>query len=156
MAQNRDNPFSPSSPRSSSGGAESFKGTPDTRLTAFSPTDSSAKSARLLHDICRSASTTPPVRSSGRGYPDTSSQNDKDPFVSHGHHTGLSPTASSFQPFPHTSFSTSNLPTGVVASALSSDLGVSRLITVYGLATVSPAHVESWLKVSRPVYQDVN
>lgn len=148
MAQTRDILFSPSSPHSSSGGAESFRGTPDTRLTAFSPTDSSAKSARHLQGICRSASTTPPVRPPGRGYLDSASQLDKDPFVSPGHRAGLSPTASSFQPFIQPTFGPSSLPHSIIASALSNDLGVSRLITVSALAAISSTQVESWLKVS--------
>lgn len=148
MAQSRDNQFSPSSPHSSSGGADSFKGTPDTRLTAFSPTDGSAKSARFMQDICRSTSTTPPARHTGRSYLDPTSPIDKDPFVSPSNRTGLSPTASSFQPFGQPSFVPSSAPVGVVASALSNDLGVSRLVAISALTAISLTQVEAWLKVT--------
>jgi hypothetical protein len=147
MAQSRDNHFSPSSPHSSSGGADSFKGTPDTRLTAFSPTDGSAKSARLMQNLCRSTSTTPPARHAGQNYLDPTSPIDKDPFVSPGHRTGLSPTASSFQPFFKPGFIPPSPSAGVIASALSSDLGVSRLVAISALNAVSPTQVEAWLKV---------
>jgi hypothetical protein len=147
MVQARENPFGPASPHSSSGGADSFKGTPDTRLTAFSPADSSAKSARALQGACSSASTTPPVRAVGRGFLDPASQPDKDPFVSPGYGTGLSPTASSFQPFGQPGLVQPSHPGAIVASALSNNLGVFRLISVSGPVAVSPTQVESWLKV---------
>ncbi len=49
MAQPREPAFQHSSPDSSKGGADSYnnEGTPDTRLTAFSPQESSAKSSKL-------------------------------------------------------------------------------------------------------------
>ncbi|RYP47337.1 hypothetical protein DL768_006588 [Monosporascus sp. mg162] len=46
LPQNREGNFNPTSPHSSSGVADSFKGTPDTRLTAFSPEDGSTRSAK--------------------------------------------------------------------------------------------------------------
>lgn len=150
MSQTRDSHFNPPSPRSSSGGANSFKGTPDTRLTAFSPEDGSAKSSKLLKDLARSASATPPVRlpvNSSRG---AISHLDKDPFVTptHGQGTRLSPTASAFLPF--TSVVDQSLPagTGPVATALSTDLGLSRQLDVSSSAPLSASEVDAWLAVS--------
>jgi hypothetical protein len=87
----------------------------------------------------------------GRGFLESVSQVDKDPFISPGRRTGLSPTASSFQPFNQPPFVPSTLPGSVVSSALSNDLGVSRLISVSGFAKISVTQVEFWLKVSKRV-----
>lgn len=149
MAQTRDNVFGPSSPHSSGGGPDSFTGTPDARLAAFSAADGSGKSTRLLPGNSYAVSTTPPARPPGRGFLDSGSQVDKDPFISPGRRTGLSPTASSFQPFNQPPFVPSTLPGSIVSSALSNDLGVSRLISVSGFAKISVTQVESWLKVSK-------
>ncbi|KAI0127893.1 RNA recognition motif 2-domain-containing protein [Xylariales sp. AK1849] len=109
--------FNPTSPHSSSGVADSFKGTPDTRLTAFSPEDGSTKSARaplsmsvgrresgpVKFNVASPASLNIPTRSSFfRG----SHNADRDPFVSSSNTRfqgtrlgqGLSPTASCFSP----------------------------------------------------------
>ncbi|KAH8199433.1 hypothetical protein TruAng_006428 [Truncatella angustata] len=50
-SHSRDGVFNPTSPHSSSGVADSFKGTPDTRLTAFSPEDGSTRSLRAPQSI---------------------------------------------------------------------------------------------------------
>ncbi|ORY63590.1 RNA recognition motif 2-domain-containing protein [Pseudomassariella vexata] len=112
IPQSRDGAFNPASPRSSSGAADSFKGTPDTRLTAFSPEDGSAKSARMPHSLGRDAGpikfpVTSPASldlSKSKSFYRTNLHLEKDPFVSS---TGLaarsaqklSPTASCFSPF---------------------------------------------------------
>ncbi|KAF2969257.1 hypothetical protein GQX73_g4363 [Xylaria multiplex] len=118
----REGHFNPASPHSSSGAADSFKGTPETRLTAFSPEDGSAKSSK--------ASQTLSVRTQGnrtlrfaptpRGTLELPSSfvranlhSERDPFVSSSviganRTQKLSPTASVFLPYP------SGLPNGPV------------------------------------------
>lgn len=116
MPPTREGAFNPTSPHSSSGAADSFKGTPDTRLTAFSPEDGSSKSARVPHTLGLSGGRGPgPVRfpvaspasldlSKAKASYRGSLTIEKDPFVSS---TGLmarpmqklSPTASCFSPF---------------------------------------------------------
>ena len=118
LPQGREGNFNPASPHSSSGVADSFKGTPDTRLTAFSPEDGSARSAKatgsltlVSHDIAQSSH---PVSSPGsRGlskYYHRNLQLERDPFVTSSDPSGktaqrLSPTASSFFPL-HTQLAT--------------------------------------------------
>lgn len=152
MAQTRDNHFSPSSPHSSSGGADSFKGTPDTRFSNYSPADGSAKSTKLLKGIAHSALATPPVRHPVSGYRGPVSQLDRDPFVTPGQATRLSPTASAFQPFSEPSLATPSSAACPVASALSTELGLSRLLDLSS-PSVSANQVEHWLKVCyQPLY----
>lgn len=111
LPQGREGNFNPTSPRSSSGVADSFKGTPDTRLTTFSPEEGSARSAKVtgsLTLINRDApQTSYPVSSPGsRGIPNYhhgSLHLERDPFVTSSDPSGkapqkLSPTASSFFP----------------------------------------------------------
>ena len=113
MAQARDTGFNPSSPHSSSGAADSYKheGTPDTRLTAFSPDDNSARSNRLLNRTLAVGTATSQDAHSHHFHSHNSSDgysvapasgSDKDPFVSTSSITKpdqkLSPTASSFLP----------------------------------------------------------
>lgn len=107
MAQAREAAFNPSSPHSSSGGADSYKheGTPDTRLTAFSPDGDSTKSNKLLTTLSLHATSDHPTRfhvNTVDGFGAVSAAAEKDPFISS---TGLpkpeqklSPTASSFRP----------------------------------------------------------
>ncbi|EAA28006.3 hypothetical protein GE21DRAFT_4404 [Neurospora crassa] len=113
MAQARDLGFNPSSPHSSSGCADSYKheGTPDTRLTAFSPDDNSAGSNKLLNRTLALSTASSQDAHSHRFHSHTSSDgysvapasgSDKDPFVSTSsiskQDQKLSPTASSFLP----------------------------------------------------------
>ncbi|KAI4603421.1 hypothetical protein KJ359_003231 [Pestalotiopsis sp. 9143b] len=112
--QSRDGVFNPTSPHSSSGLADSFRGTPDTRLTAFSPEENSVKSLRAPHSVGASTRESEPVKFRF-GTPQSlnlplrdarfssDSQVDRDPFVSFSAHNiapnwKLSPTASSFDP----------------------------------------------------------
>lgn len=105
--------FNPSSPHSSSGCADSCKhdGTPDTRLTSFSPDDNSAGSNKLLNRTLTLSTATSQDAHSHRFHSHTSSDgysvapasgSDKDPFVSTSsiskQDQKLSPTASSFLP----------------------------------------------------------
>ncbi|KAK2000497.1 RNA recognition domain-containing protein 2 [Colletotrichum falcatum] len=106
MAHSRETAmFNPSSPHSSIGGAESFKGTPDTRLTAFSPEGGSARSSRLLKSTSQDSPDTTPSRYSTSAFGSVASSAEKDPFIgakSNPGHQKLSPTASTFQPFSYT------------------------------------------------------
>ncbi|KAG7290986.1 hypothetical protein NEMBOFW57_000993 [Staphylotrichum longicolle] len=111
MAQVRDAAFNPSSPHSSSAGADSYKheGTPETRLTVFSPDDGSVRSNKIPTALGLNA---PSDRSDhpahfhhvntieGLGNPSAAAE--KDPFVSSTTvakgEQKLSPTASAFRP----------------------------------------------------------
>lgn len=104
----RDGQFNPTSPHSSSGGAESFKGTPDTRLTTFSPEDDSAKRLPGQHShgsIKFGVSSPSTIDLKGTLYR-RNALADRDPFITtagSGPKTAqkLSPTASSFFPLPN-------------------------------------------------------
>ncbi|KAI1638900.1 RNA recognition motif 2-domain-containing protein [Biscogniauxia mediterranea] len=110
----REGHFNPTSPHSSSGAADSFKGTPDTRLTAFSPDEGSTKSAKTLGSLNIVNRDAGPIKfavNSPRSVELPSSfyrgnlQFEKDPFVVSSGTTiksvqKLSPTASVFSPFP--------------------------------------------------------
>lgn len=111
MAQPHDMPFHPSSPPSE-GGADSYKhdGTPDTRLTTFSPLEDSTKSSRLLSSLTLNGEVAShPVIFDGPSSIHHATSNDslsssnleKDPFITttpEKRNTKLSATASSFQP----------------------------------------------------------
>ncbi|KXJ94391.1 RNA recognition motif 2-domain-containing protein [Microdochium bolleyi] len=124
----RDNGFNSSSPQSSSGAADSFKGTPDTRLTSFSPSHISARSAKAPASLSIITKGAAPVkfamavagskiyeRDNGSTTPsgDHHTVNLKDPFISS---TAakvapkLSPTASTFFPNSSTKIQEPNLP----------------------------------------------
>ncbi|EFQ36757.1 RNA recognition domain-containing protein 2 [Colletotrichum graminicola M1.001] len=115
MAHSRETDmFNPSSPRSSIGGAESFKGTPDTRLTAFSPEGGSTRSSRLLKSTSQDSLETTPSRYSTSAFGSVTSSAEKDPFIAvkpNSGHQKLSPTASTFQPFSCTPEKNRNHPT---------------------------------------------
>ncbi|KAK7409045.1 hypothetical protein QQX98_008806 [Neonectria punicea] len=146
MAQPRDNHYNPSSPRSSTGRAESFKGTPDTRLKTFSPDDGSAKSSKLLKDFSRSTSATPPVRLPVNSYRGSISHLDKDPFVSPAHDTRLSPTASAFSPDGQAVSFSLHQSTRPIATLLSTELGVSHHLEVSSTSHLSVSEVEACLE----------
>jgi hypothetical protein len=110
---NREGHFNPTSPHSSSGAADSFKGTPDTRLTAFSPDDGSAKSSKAPQSLSVGARENRTLRfvANPRGplelpspFVRTNLHSERDPFVSSSAPGGnrtqkLSPTASVFLPY---------------------------------------------------------
>ncbi|KAK4650089.1 hypothetical protein QC762_702420 [Podospora pseudocomata] len=112
MAQSRDGTFNPSSPHSSSGAADSYKhdGTPDTRLTAFSPDDGSARSNKLYAGITGMSLNGPTNHSlfhqkSTEHFGNVAPVAEKDPFISSNATPSkstldqkLSPTASAFRP----------------------------------------------------------
>ncbi|KAI1464745.1 RNA recognition motif 2-domain-containing protein [Daldinia caldariorum] len=112
--QAREGHFNPASPHSSSGAADSFKGTPDTRLTTFSPEDGSARSTRAPGSLNASIREAGPIKY-GMSAPQSIDRSsivyrsnlhlDKDPFVgptdtSFKARQKLSPTASVFSPLP--------------------------------------------------------
>ncbi|KAL8338353.1 hypothetical protein RB598_006967 [Gaeumannomyces tritici] len=111
QTQPREGSLNPPSPHSSVGGADSYKhdGTPDTRLTAFSPEENSAKSAKLIRIITSSTSDGEQAiytaqQLSVSPYRNDPAQLEKDPFVSTNtpvrkQEQKLSATASAFRPF---------------------------------------------------------
>ncbi|KAI1281417.1 RNA recognition motif 2-domain-containing protein [Xylaria sp. FL0933] len=110
----REGHFNPTSPHSSSGAADSFKGTPETRLTAFSPEDGSAKSSRASQSLSvrtqdnrtfRFAATPRGTLELPSSFVRTNLHSERDPFVSSSASGAnrtqkLSPTASVFLPYP--------------------------------------------------------
>ncbi|KAI8947178.1 RNA recognition motif 2-domain-containing protein [Xylaria longipes] len=110
----REGHFNPASPHSSSGAADSFKGTPETRLTAFSPEDGSAKSSKAPHSLnvrtqenrtLRFAPNTRGTLELPSSFVRTNLHSERDPFVSSSaiganRTQKLSPTASVFLPYP--------------------------------------------------------
>ncbi|UKZ78098.1 hypothetical protein TrVFT333_005832 [Trichoderma virens FT-333] len=156
MAHQVDNP---SSPRSSNGGADSFKGTPDTRLTSMSP-DESSKSSSLLKSFARSAAiaTSPARLPTGSFRSSAGSHLDKDPFITsiQGVGTRLSPTASAFSPFVGNTYVRLPNGDGPISAALSTDMGLSRILIISSPAQVSAREVEALLtdlgKDGNPTY----
>ncbi|KAL7940903.1 RNA recognition motif 2 domain-containing protein [Trichoderma barbatum] len=155
MAHQADNP---SSPRSSSGGADSFKGTPDTRLTSLTP-DEGSKSSSLLKSFARSAAAaTSPARLATSSFRNAVSHLDKDPFISsiQGVGTRLSPTASAFSPFVGNTYVRLPHGDGPISAALSTDMGLSRILVISSPAQVSAREVEALLtdlgKDGNPTY----
>ncbi|KXX78660.1 Meiosis protein mei2 [Madurella mycetomatis] len=171
MAQAREATFSPSSPRSSSGGADSCKheGTPDTRLTAFSPDGNSARPNKLLTTLSLGG----PVDHSVRfhvtpvdGFGISSAIAEKDPFISDTAipkpERKLSPTASSFRPIsvPLVAEGPLGSPSGLnlgpaasqqffsryTAAQFSAELPISRHLVVYASACpIQFADIEEYL-----------
>lgn len=146
MANTRDRD-NPSSPRSSAGGADSFKGTPDTRLTAFSPENTSTKTSKSLQGLVCSVSAIPPVGLSTGTYRNAASLLDKDPFVTPSHLSRLSPTASAFCPFTGNTKKPLRDEGGPIAAALSSELGLSRHLRISSPVPISVSDVNIWLCV---------
>ncbi|KAI1265087.1 RNA recognition motif 2-domain-containing protein [Xylariaceae sp. FL1019] len=113
----REGHFNPTSPHSSSGAAESFKGTPETRLTAFSPEDGSSKASKAPQPLSIGNRESGPIRFAANNrnaleLPNTFVRSNLhaergDPFVSstlaapnRSSSQKLSPTASVFLPYP--------------------------------------------------------
>lgn len=108
--------YTSSSPHSSNGLADSYKGTPDTRLSAFSPDEGSTKSIKVAGSLslltretasCKHMASSATLGGTGSFYRGSLHLNG-DPFVSSSESVAkgaqkLSPTASSF--FPVTSAS---------------------------------------------------
>ncbi|KAK7938077.1 RNA recognition motif domain-containing protein [Apiospora aurea] len=143
------------SPRSSSGAADSFNGTPDTRLTTFSPDDGVSCSVRASHSMGlglrdsrgTTVAASPASLDSRRRY--------RDPFVNS---YGLSPTASSFSPQSSTPVPPASGPPTVTATGeadgfvhqgLSTDVGLSRCLIIYvpNGAPIHKVEVDNYLSV---------
>lgn len=153
MAETRDLGFSPPSPRSSSGGVDSFKGTPDTRLTAYSQDDASSKSS-MPKDLGSSSTSSIhlPAHTFAAGpYPE------KDPFMTSQSNlvSRLSPTASIFNPFGSVAGGVHSNPTSVLSTMLSTDLGLSRYLRISSSKSVSTTDVYTWFAVSSTQLIDV-
>lgn len=148
MAPQHDNT---SSPRSSSGAEESLRGTPDSRITTISPEGTRTKPANFLHAL-------PPPnvanitsvelaadKQSGPGI-----GQERDPFLTprHGQRTRLSPTASAFNPFTNINTLSEARKMTPVATALSTDLGLSRCLQVSSETPLTGDEVNYWLNVS--------
>lgn len=176
MAQNRGSPFKPASPHSSSGGAESFKGTPETRLTAFSPDDGSMRPSKVTrgHPLSAVGADLQPVHfpmAPGQYGGSTGSGMGKDPFGAPTPGPGvvqqkLSPTANSFQPGTLTPQNarainaiSSGTPlvtpdrdavkyVGAIPHALSTEMGISRYLLIASMSHVlATPEVEALLVV---------
>lgn len=132
MAQTRDQAtaLQQSSPDSSKGGADSLKydGTPDTRLTAFSPEEGSARSSKAIRPLTLSLPDPRPTKFSSTQSKafrsnDSLQQQEKDPFVTapvSKPEQKLSATASAFRPF------TQILAARGTGSSVDEDLGTCR------------------------------
>ncbi|KAK3997267.1 RNA recognition motif 2-domain-containing protein [Cladorrhinum sp. PSN332] len=118
MTQTRESAFNPSSPRSSSGGgadSNNQDGTPDTRITTFSPDDGAQHTHRHFQTAFgthgrTSVDGTKPANDDFETHDDSNrakyqqrqvnrlTSQDKDPFVTTKPEKQLSPTASDFRP----------------------------------------------------------
>ena len=172
MAPPPDSSFNPSSPRSSTGGEDSYKhdGTPDTRLTAFSPDEDSARSIRFVKPFNQSVRQSEPLPFPMKQTNDQgkSCAEGKDPFMpvasSAKNGRKLSPTASSFEPVfesssaqgtapSHPLFATHRGPgfqqwSATTFSDLSKDLGLSRcLVLTSNIQAILPADIDVFLSV---------
>lgn len=179
MSQARETSFNPPSPHSSSGGADSYnhEGTPDTRLTAFSPEDNSARSNKLLKTAGLDASSDSrsvhftAVKSS-EGYSTASGGTERDPFVS-GNPVAkteqkLSPTASAFRPVTiplvaHGSLNGSSgysigplmdpqTPNVIPSTEFSTELNISRYLLFSSPSrSLTTGEVEDYFTVNQPL-----
>jgi hypothetical protein len=153
MAQARDTQFNPSSPHSSTGGADSYKhdGTPDTRLTAFSPDENSVRSNKHLKPTnldLSSDSNNVHFHVKPEVYGAAPGSAEKDPFISTVSRSKaeqkLSPTASTFRPV--------TLPlvaNGSGSLVGQSDFGASYSPTFSGMTTGSGNRFSTELGISR-------
>jgi hypothetical protein len=177
MAQVRET-FNPPSPHSSSGGADSYKheGTPDTRLTAFSPEEGLTRSAKTVKPLnVGSSSEQPPVRfpvATPSVFRSNPIAVEKDPFVTSGTASTksdrkLSATASTFRPIsvPVVAYGSSpglrqqsnaagvDTLRSVSSSAVTLDIDVhpSRFMVISPASkNVDVTEVETYLNVSQP------
>ncbi|KAL2132668.1 hypothetical protein VTI74DRAFT_3538 [Chaetomium olivicolor] len=173
MAQVRDAAFNPSSPHSSSGGAESYKleATPETRITVFSPDDNlnSARSNKPLSTLGLNAGSERVLHfrvKSADGFRNASAAAEKDPFVSNTTvpkvEQKLSPTASAFRPVsvPLVAHGSLNAAPGLnvgfganrqlfvpqTTAKFSVDLGISRCFVIYSPSgTVTIEEVDNYM-----------
>lgn len=140
----------PLSPHSSAADDDSRKGSPDTRLTAPSPEETSKSTLVVKTQVAQSRSKN--YLSAKPVHQGDSQDVNKDPFITPAQCSSstLSPTASSFNPFTSSSSDSSTRDAGTVAMALSTDLGISRHVKITSHAPVLPSQVNDWLEV-RPI-----
>lgn len=144
-----------SSPRSSSGIEESLKGTPDTRLTTISPEGKKTQITSFLHVLpfSNSAATSPVTMGPGDKKFGPGIGQERDPFVTPRHRisTRLSPTASTFNPFTNVNSLGEASKSNPVATALSTELGLSRYLLIASDTHLEAEEVRIWLEVcSKP------
>ncbi|KAL2168830.1 hypothetical protein VTG60DRAFT_6800 [Thermothelomyces hinnuleus] len=159
MAHMRDASLNPSSPHSSSAGADSYKHetTPDTRLTVFSPDDDLARPNKALTAASLDGSSSHVVQyhaNPPKGFSSTTAAAEKDPFISSTAakaENKLSPTALVFRPVsaPLVAHGSLNVRSGTgpgmganrhllgpqPTAKFSSEMGISRYLVIY-----SPSH----------------
>ncbi|AEO58122.1 hypothetical protein MYCTH_2118584 [Thermothelomyces thermophilus ATCC 42464] len=170
MAHMRDASLNPSSPHSSSAGADSYKheNTPDTRLTVFSPDDNLARPNKPLTAASLDGSSSHVVQyhaNTPKGFSSTTAAAEKDPFISNtaakAQHK-LSPTALVFRPVsaPLVAHGSLNMRSGTgpamganrqllapqPTAKFSSEMGISRYLVIYSPShPVSVTDVEGYL-----------
>ncbi len=144
MALEQDLPLSP---HSSAADGDSQKGSPDTRLTAPSPEEASKPFSAVQAQIARSRSEN--YLSTESIYQNEGQDVDKDPFVTPARCSisTLSPTASSFNPFPSSPGDRVVKDPGTVAMALSTDLGISRHVKITSRVPLFLSQMNDWLEV---------
>jgi hypothetical protein len=178
MAQVRDAAFNPSSPRSSSGAADSYKhdATPETRLTIFSPNDESARCNKATTAVGLGGPSDQPVRFPVKpveAFADASAAADRDPFVSSTTviktEQKLSPTASAFRPLsvpvvargslnvlpgPNAGFGANRqlfAPQPQATAKFSDELGLSRCVVLWSPSRpINIPDAEGYLAVRLP------
>lgn len=114
--------------------------------------DDGPKSSSLLKSFSRSATTASPARLPAGSFRSVVSHMDKDPFITsmHGVGTRLSPTASTFSPFVRNTYVRLPDGEGPISGALSTDIGLSRILVISSPTQVSTREVEAVLAVSIP------
>jgi hypothetical protein len=137
---------------------DSFQGTPDTRLTMFSPGESSVTYHHGGHgNVSYTTGPLPPYDAFAPHGSITGdrivSTFDRDPFVDTSNTGRLSPTAASFQPVAQRNKGKTAavlLPEGgvVVANALSHEMGISHRLEVCDTPTPAPEEVKRFMDVS--------
>lgn len=140
----------PISPRSSSGEANSPRGTPDAGQTVPASEDCPNGPSTLPQKLTRPVSLTPPAKSKGKNAQDMVAS-DRDPFVTPGRNskTRLSPTASAFSPWSDIRYRQQGELSGPISAAFSKDLGVSRSLSMSSNQHFTASDVHSWLQVRR-------
>lgn len=140
----------PLSPPSSAEG-DSHRGSPDTRLTAPSPgdritakIDSVTKADSSINIQTAVNNESVQIRFS------EAKETEQDPFVSapcRASKSGLSPTASAFNPFSIGRNAQSYSEVSIMNKMLSQDMGISRWVKIMGDKSVTLQHVGEWLQV---------
>lgn len=140
-------PFSSPSP---SGEGDSSAGSPDTRLTAPSPSDPIKRTVESFKingsigdDDHRGDKKIVQFR------PDEQRERENDPFVTPGpaSKSGLSPTASAFNPFRISMENFDYPDIQVPANMLSQSMGLSRWLKVIAEHVITPQQISFWLQV---------